>query len=127
MGLDHQEKSQNIITLVKKEGLSKPAVVASYKVPVSNTCKDTMASDRALQQRGDGVSTASALSAAYLCPLKRLPGAILYTRSALANVEGVVEKGPILCCELKSPVPNRGEFQALFITQLNIFADSKLL
>lgn len=97
-------------------------------MPVSNTCKDTMASYTALQQHGVGVSTASVLlSAAYLCPLKRLPGAILYTRSALANVEGVVEKGPILCCELKSPVPNRGEFQALFITQLNIFADSKFL
>lgn len=66
-------------------------------------------------------------STAYLRALKRLPRAILYTRSALANVEGVVEKSAVLRRELKSPVPNRGEFQALLITQLNVFADSKLL
>lgn len=74
------------------------------------------------------MSTATVLlSAVYLCALEGLPGAILHTRRAPADVEGVVEKGPVLCCELKSPVPNRGEFQALFITQLNIFADGKLL
>lgn len=81
-----------------------------------------------LHQCGHEVSTANGLlSAVYLRALKRLPGAILETRSALANVEGVVEKGPVLCCELQSPVPDRGESQALFIAQLDVFADSKLL
>lgn len=67
------------------------------------------------------------LSTVYLRALKRLPGAVLNTRCALANVEGVVEKSAILRSELKSPVPHWGEFQALFITQLNVFADGKLL
>lgn len=36
-----------------------------------------------------------------------------------------MEKGAILCCKLKRPVPNGGEFQTLFVTQLDISADSK--
>lgn len=63
----------------------------------------------------------------YLCPFERFHRTILHTRRALPNVQGVMEKGTILCCKLKRPVPNGGEFQTLFVTQLDISADSKFL